>query len=82
MNEEILKVLRELQGSVNDINQRGVDRLAVPAELKPGANVDAATRRKVLDDYTAAVYAQHPSQWTREQASLIRERINDVLADL
>lgn len=82
MTEEILKVLRELQGSVNDIQQRGVDPLKVPGELQSGASVTPEARRKALKEYTGRVYEKHPSTWTAEQKALVREQINNVLASL
>jgi hypothetical protein len=82
-NQEILKALRELQGTVDNIDQRAAGGpLAVPAELKAGANITPEARAKVLNEYTARVYDLPSKQWTKEQAALVKEQIQTVLAGL
>jgi hypothetical protein len=82
-NTEILRALRELQGTVDSIDQQAAGGpLAVPAELKAGANVTPEARAKVLNEYTARVYDLPSKQWSKEQQALVREQINSVLGTL
>jgi hypothetical protein len=82
-NTELLKALRELQGGVNEINQRGAGACPIPSELQPGAAVDPATRAKALDAYTTKLSdALQPTQFSKDQRALYEEQIRSVLATL
>lgn len=78
-NSEILKALRDLQGS---INQGAAGPLPIPAELRPGSTVDPATRAKILHEYVAQVNMLPPSQWSKDQRGLVEEQIRVVLSTL
>lgn len=83
MDNELLKAIKSLQSSIEQMNQRaGVDRLRVPEDLKPSARISQQERAKTLDAYTAAVFETPATTWTKEQKDLIHEQINNVLATL
>lgn len=50
----------------------------IPPELREGANVDPATRAKILDAYTAACNTLPAVQWSPRQRELVREQIKNV----
>jgi hypothetical protein len=81
-NAEILTALREIQTGVADINTRAAGPLPIPPELLPGATVSPEARAKALDAYTSKVYDLPSKQWSKEQAALIKEQIQTVLAGL
>lgn len=81
--EEILAVLRSLEGKVNNIDQRaGGGPMGVPAELRAGSTADPTTRAKILDEYTSKLFDQPSSTWTKDQQILVREQIKTVLKTL